>query len=152
MKNFLTETARKLAPPLVVLLLLAGCCPRKDYPYGYTAYIRFVKPLPAASLDTAVSFKRVYAIGGRGDLIDSSGRIPRSYASGGYPLSVANDKTTYIFESANQTDTLTVGYRRTLEYISRECGARVYIGNLRLIQPTTFKKVTVSGNAIQITL
>ncbi len=155
MKKILTKTAWKLAP-LAVLLLLAGCCPSDDRLLQGQLNIRFLKAPPAAKMDTAVVFNRTYAIGGRGNLTDSSRFMGGHYVGGnfisGFPVTLAADQTTYIFESATRTDTLTISYQRRLAYISRRCGAEVYVSNFRLSQPTTFKKVTVSDYEVTINL
>lgn len=145
MKKILTETACRLAP-LAVLLLLAGCCWNDDFPVPSFG-LRFVNPAPAARLDTMPAFRRVYAVGGNGNLADSTRRFITAL-----PLRLSTDQTTYIFESTDRTDTLTISYRRRLIFISRRCGTEMVLDSFRLAQPTTFKEVTVSEYAVQITL
>ncbi len=145
MKQPSTGTGKKLAC-VAVLLLLAGCCGGNNVPVRLST-LRFMKSPPAARLDTMPAFRRVHAIGGNGNLADSTRRFITAL-----PMTLVADQTTYIFQSANRTDTLTISYRRRLEFISRICGAEMRLDNFRLSQPTTFKKATVSEYDIQITL
>ena len=124
--------------------LVAGCCPRDES--ARLAYnLRFVKAPPNVQMDTIPGFRRIYAIGGRGNLYDTTRRTSNT-ASWFYLVYDYNaDKTTFLFEGPARTDTLTVAYARNVRFVSRNCGAELTLQNFRIIEPTSFQNARVEN-------
>lgn len=66
------------------------------------------------------------------------------------PLSLRETKTTLCFIAPGRIDKLTLSYTREVVAESLECGMRVYVSDIKVVEPTTFNHVSV--NETQITI
>lgn len=55
------------------------------------------------------------------------------------PLSLNDDRLTYIFLNNAVSDTLSISYQRNFKFQSTECGFTVSLENMAIIKPTSFK-------------
>ncbi len=147
MKGFFMTLPIRIAF-LACAFLLHACCKDHRYDFSPLPSIAFVKSPPAQSTDTALTFTRIYALKGKRNLYDSPTDFPRS--SFQVPIALGSDTTTYIFEGANRIDTLSVSYDRKVQFISRTCGATLYIQNIRLSEPTSFSNVRISTDSSNV--
>ena len=133
---------------LACAFLLYACCKEQRYDISPLPSIAFVKSPPAQSTDTALTFTRIYALKGKRNLYDSPSDFPRS--SFQVPIALGSDTTTYIFESATRIDTLSIKYDRKEQFVSRNCGAILYIQNIRISEPTSFSNVRISTDSSNV--
>jgi hypothetical protein len=77
--------------------------------------------------------------------------IPMSSYGVSVPLSLRQNKTTICFMTpGGRIDKLSVTYTRQPVAESLKCGVRLYVLDIRVIEPTTFNRVSIVDNQIYI--
>jgi hypothetical protein len=61
------------------------------------------------------------------------------------PISLSNDKLTFVFANSTRSDTLSFAYKRNFKFESARCGYVVAIEDFKLIAPTSFKNVRLEN-------
>ncbi len=125
---------------LLILPLLSLKCERECNPYREPE-------MRALFSQKNISFQRVYAVGGKGNIVKKNGYYH-------LPVSLQADSITYIFENPLRTDTLTIYYSRRFFFEFERCGHEVefeldYDRENPIV--TTFSNAYVNFSAEEIT-
>jgi Family of unknown function (DUF6452) len=129
----------------IIAGVLAGCCCSCPVPND-SVFVRFRNE---AGIPKYLPYKRVFGIGGKGDLRqerrDSIQQIM-------LPISLKTNQVSFVFESDNRKDTLSFQYQAQPFY-DRNCGYQVSLDSLKIVSPTTFQKTLTNVDyAIEIIL
>ena len=88
------------------------------------------------SFATAKPYTRVYGLNGKEKNSSNSSNLQWTV-----PISIKDDSTIVVFESAAGTDTLTIHYSRTVKMESQRCGFRLFLDDFKITEPTTFTRL-----------
>ncbi len=134
-------TTRPLIICLIGLLCLGlTACEQCGIDREPTAQLSFFSPVP--------KFQKIRVLGSPKDTLSRRELLFANFITG--PLNLHSNQTTYVFERANRTDTLTVFYQQKIYNASSTCN---YVLDLEapargVLFKSTFKEVSVQYNSL----
>jgi hypothetical protein len=131
---------------VLVTIWIVGACCCECPPSNDSVFIYFTDESGKAKY---IPYRRVFGLGGNGNLRqerrDSLQQIM-------LPISLKTNQVTFVFEGNNRFDTLSFQYK-VKPYYDQNCGYNVMLDSLKIISPSTFKKIQTEGDyAIKIVL
>ena len=115
------------------ICLLDGC---SCYPEFNHLFVNFVNK----------AYSKMREVDSNSFVVDNA--TPERYFTLQYNLST--NKISYVFTEGATIDTLTVGYTTEFYFKSKQCGYVQRVKNVRIMPPTSFKKVDLAYNNITI--
>jgi len=115
---------------LLILVLSCVSCEKDDICIDSTTPNLIIRFYNISATDSIKKVDSLSVLNLDDNVPIANNTITASTDSIAIPLSVLNDKTTYILTANNNNDTITIAYTRIDDFVSRSCGYKTLYNNV----------------------